>query len=97
MLVAGTVLSVIGGVIVMAGILALNFMKEDGADEGEPISTALDVFLCGGLFTFLDDFFRAVSKGLKERSSPEFPLVILMASGIALVAIGAGLLWFGGG
>lgn len=97
MLITGIVLSVIGGVIIMAGIVALTCMKEDKDGKEEPIFTVFDVFLLGGLFTFLGNFCQAVSKALKERSSPEFALVILITSGIALLVIGAGLLWFGGG
>ncbi len=95
MFVTGIVLAVLGGVIVMAGALALSLMK-DSDGEG-PCAAALDLLCSAGLFAFLGDFFRAASRAVRKPSSPEFPLVILVASGIVLLAIGGGLLWSGTG
>lgn len=90
---AGVVLIIFGGVLTFASALALSCHRDDDGIRGmEP----LDLFLLGGVFTFLRDLCGAIAMGLRDWRSPAFPLVIVLGSGAGLLAAGCLLLWLAG-
>jgi len=93
--IAGTILSIIGFVIVFAGALGLYFNRAAKNEEKDsPVDSDIDFFYFGGLISFFSELFGACGDAIKKgSSSPYFSLMILMVSGLAMMAAGITLSW----
>lgn len=85
----GLIITIFGCVLLSGSLMALACIKSD-----EDISAAevFDFFVLGGVIGFFRNLFRAVLEGLRSRSSPAFPPLILFCVSFVLLALGAVLL-----
>lgn len=88
---AGIVLTVIGVVILFAGSMGWRFHRATREAESGSLLDAID----GGLLATLSGIFHLLEEVFKDRSSPLFPVAILMIVGLAMGAVGAALCWLG--
>lgn len=85
----GLILAIFGGVLLFASGLALACIK---TDDEISAAEAFDLFILGGVIGFFRDLFRSIAEGLRNRSSPAFPPLILFGVSLALLAVGGVLL-----
>lgn len=88
---AGIVLTVIGSVILFAGSMGWRFHRASREAESGSLLDAID----GGLFATLSGIFQLLGEVVKDRSSPLFPVAILMIVGLAMGASGVIFLCLG--
>ncbi|TLD70421.1 hypothetical protein FEM03_11860 [Phragmitibacter flavus] len=81
----GIVLAVLGGLLVGISTLAMSCRATDKASSAAEM---FDIFILGGLVSGIRNFFTSVSDGMKNRSSREFPLVVILGIGTVLLTTG---------
>jgi len=85
MYIAGIIVAVMGLLLLFCSVLALVLFQ---ADERVSTPEVFDLFLFGGLLGATRKLFGAIGRGLSKRSADEFPLVVLLAVAVGLLAVG---------
>ncbi len=92
---AGIVLTVIGGIILLAGSMGWRIHRVGRDEESESPLDALDLVVSGGLLTMFSGILRLLGEVFKDRSSPLFSFGILMVIGLLMGTTGGIVLWLG--
>ena len=82
----GNILTILGAIFALVSALGLAFSKE----ESDEVSAGqwVDVFLLGGLFSFIFGFSRGISDAFHDRSSSSFILAVIFIISILILAAG---------
>lgn len=82
----GIIIALIGGLFSFASALALAFTREDTSEVSE--WQWVDVFLLGGIITFLRGLICGISDGFANRKSTAFFLTVMFFASLAIAIIG---------
>ena len=85
----GYILALLGTIFALVSALGLAFARDDSNE----VSTGqwFDVFLLGGLFSFIFGFSRGISDAFRDRSSSAFILTVIFIISVFVIAIGTWL------
>ncbi len=85
----GNILAILGTIFAFVSALGLAFSRQD--DNEVSAGQWVDVFLLGGLLSFIFGFSRGVSDAFRDRSSSSFILVVLFIISILVLIVGTWL------
>jgi hypothetical protein len=86
----GYILALLGGVFTFVSALGLVFSRDDNSEVSA--GQWVDVFLLGGLFSFIFGFSRGISDAFRDRSSSAFVLAVFFIISIFATAFGIWLI-----
>lgn len=86
---AGIVMSLLGASIVFACLLALSSVRPD---EETPTATLVDIWILGGVITFIRGLFRGLAEAIQNRASLARTVTKILAVGCGLLGIGLALM-----
>ncbi len=90
----GLIIASFGGLFLFGSVLALACMPNKNDGDKLTIPQVFDLFFLGGIIGSFLNLLQATKEGLKNRSSPLFPLLVLFGLSIGLFVIGLGLMSF---
>jgi preprotein translocase subunit SecG len=82
----GNILAILGAIFAFVSALGLAFSRQD--DDDVSAGQWVDVFLLGGLFSFIFGFSRGISDAFRDRSSSSFILAVLFIISILVLSVG---------
>ena len=82
----GNILASLGAFFAFASALGLAFSRQDNDEVSA--GQWVDVFLLGGLFSFIFGFARGISDAFRDRSSSSFVLAVLFVVSILVLFTG---------
>lgn len=91
---AGLIIALFGALFLFASALALSCIPNKNENSKFTIPEVLDLIMHSGIINALRSLLRSIMEGLKNRSSPLFPAVVLFGLSIGLLLLGFGLMSF---
>jgi hypothetical protein len=86
----GYILALLGGIFTFVSALGLAFSRDDNSEVSA--GQWVDVFLLGGLFSFIFGFSKGISDAFRDRNSSAFVLAVLFIISILVTATGIWLI-----
>jgi|TARA_B110000908_G_scaffold155637_1_gene194019 hypothetical protein len=86
----GLILAILGGILASLSAIGLAFSRDDSNEVA--VWQWADVFLLGGLFSFILGFSRGISDAFRDRSSSSFSLAVVFIISTLVTAVGIWLM-----